>query len=323
MPQTLAGMPSNNRIYYQTMLLDRLTRKLRFKQLGKLSLNMPKRQGDTADWMRYSEIHVTDPNDYLTPETVVGSEQAIVSQVVQATVKQYTNYTVVGDKLEYVSRSPVLEDISEILGDHAAELLDTIIKVELDTTLPIQYANGKASLATTGAGDIMTVKEGFKASVGLGMDDVGPHEQGAYICVVSPAGKGDILNDTNKGGFVDVKQYTDPKMILKGEIGECYGVRYLESTNLTSTTTGTLDSARVWNNILLGEGCFGVARLGRENFEMNIKSSGPQSTNDPNNQINTVGYKFLGFVAKYLGGSGNGTSDRGRVIKAGSAFENA
>lgn len=323
MPQTVSSLPYNNRIYYQTMLLDRLTKMLRFKQLGKLSLNIPKRMGDTADWMRYSEVHVSDPTDYLTTEAVVGSEQAIVSQVVQATVKQYTNYTIIGDKLEFVSRSPVLEDVSEILGDHAAELLDCIIKAELEATLPAQYANSKANLAATGAGDIMTVKEGFKGAIGLGMDNVGPHEMGSYMCVISTAAKGDILNDTNKGGFVDVKQYTDPKQILAGEIGECYGVRYLESTNLTSTTSGTLSSARVWTNVLLGKGCFGVARLGKENFEMNVKSSGPQSTNDPNNQINTVGYKFMGFVAKYLGGSGNGTSDRGRLIYAGSAFENA
>lgn len=325
MPVTIQGSSNQaalNRIFYETRALDRLTKTLRFKQLAKMSTGIPKKNGDTVSWLRTGELHVTDPDDFKTTETIIGAEQAIVFGTVSATTSEYTNYAIVGDVTAFAGRTNTMDEVVDVMSDHAKELYDTICRNELQNTLPAQYANGKGSVGAILATDILTVKEGLRAHVGLSIDSVGPHESGSYVMVIHPACKGDIMNDTNAGSWVDIKKYTDGTPLLRGELGEAYGVRYMTSQNIFSAADGS-GGATVYRNIFMGAGCFGVARLGKDSFELNMKTSGENSTNDPNNQINTVGYKYLGLVAKYLGGSSNLTEDRGRVVYAGSQFFNA
>jgi N4-gp56 family major capsid protein len=322
MPVTIQGASNQtalNAIYYEEKSLDRLVRMLRFKQLAKMSTGIPKKSGDTVYWIRTGELHVTDPDDYATVETVVGAEQALVFTTVSKTVKEYSNYAIVGDITAFAGRTATMDEVVSALSDQAAELYDTICRNELQNNLPAQYANSLGSVGAITAGDILTVKEGLKAHIALAKDAVGPHESGAYVCVIHPASKGDVMNDTNAGAWVDVKKYVDPDPLLRGELGECYGVRYLTSQNIYSANDGS-GSATVYRNIFMGEGCFGMARLGKDSYELNMKTSDENTTSDPNNQINTVGFKYLGLGAKYLGGSSNGTKDRGRVIYCGSQF---
>lgn len=325
MPTTIQGVTNQtalNRIFYAAESLDRLTKTLRFKQLAKMSQNIPKKSGDTVSWLRTGELHVTDPNDYKTTETVIGAEQAVQFGTVSATCSEYSNHAIIGDVTVFAGRNNTMDEVVAVMTDHAKELYDTICRNELQSNLPAQYANGKGSVGALLATDILTVKEGLRAHIGLAKKSVGEHEVGSYVCVIHPASKGDIMNDTNQGSWLDVRRYDNATPLLRGELGECYGVRYMTSQNIYSANDGS-GSATVYRNIFLGEGCFGVASLGKNSYELNMKTSGENSTNDPNNQVNTVGYKYLGLVAKYLGGSGNLTEDRGRIIYAGSNYAGA
>lgn len=318
---TTSSMSGNLQIYYQKRLLDRLTKKLVMEPLGVDSLNIPKGAGATANWLRYAERHVTTTSSFLLGEGVVPTDSSITTGTLTATVLQYGNYAIVSDLLDWTARDPVKNSISDVLADEAAELVDTLIISNLDSNLPIQYCNGKGSLATTGVSDVMTVKEALKARVTLRKNYVPEHESGSYVCVIAPTAEGDILNDTNAGSFLDIHKYTDAAPAMNGEIGKAFGVRFMMSQNISSTATGTLAGATVYSNKFLGQGCFGVVRLGTDNVEMKMKSAGgSENTADPLDQINTIGYKLKGFVVKYLGGSGNQTSDRGLSIKGGSAY---
>lgn len=315
---TTTSMSSNLYLYYSKKLLDRLVKSLQLVPLGTFSLNIPRGYGKQAKWLRYAERHVSDPASFLLSEGVVPTDATITTNNVTATVQQYGNYAIITDMLDWTAIDPVTDSVMDVLADEAAELADTICRNELDSNLPNQFANNKPNLANTGSSDVMNAKEGLKAMITLKKQNVKPHEKGDYIAVVHPASIGDIFNDTNSGSYVDLRKYDQPEGILNGEMGKAYGVRYLESSNISSTTTGTLAGATVYSNLVLGRGCFGIVRLGKDNIEMHAYDKG--NTANPLNQVSTVGYKFLGFVAKYLGGSGNGTEDRGVRVRAGSAY---
>lgn len=318
---TSSSMSSNLEVYYQKRLLDRLTKTLVMEPLGVDSLNVPQGRGAQANWLRYAERHVTSTSSFLLAEGVVPTDSSITTGNITATVSQYGNYAIVTDLLDWTARDPVKNSVMDVLSDEAAELVDSLIITNLDSNLPDQFANGKGSLAATGASDVMTVKEALKARVTLRKNYVPAHESGMYVCVLHPTSEGDLLNDTNAGSLLDIYKYTKSETLMNGEVGKAFGCRFLMSQNITSTSSGTLGGATVYFNKFLGKGCFGVVRLGSSNVEMKMKSSGdPGNTSDPLDQINTIGYKLKGFVVKYLGGSGNQTSDRGLNIKAGSAY---
>lgn len=320
---TTTSMPANLYLYYSKVLLDRLTRNLVLDKLGQKSLNIPKGFGTQAKWLRYNERHVANPATFILSQGTAPTPVAIGTLNVTATVQQYGNFAIITDLLNYTAIDPVLEDVMGVLSDEAAELVDTIIKLELEANLPTQFANNKPNLANTGVNDVMTAKEILKAVVFLKKNSVKPHELGYYVSVVHPASGGDIQNDTNIGSFIDVYKYTDNKAIIdteKYKLGKVYGTEIWESENLSSTTVGTLAGATVYTNFLLGRGAFGTVRLGGENISTFIKGADTGGTSDPLEQVSTAGYKLLGFVAKYLGGSGNGTADRGRQIRAGSGY---
>lgn len=320
---TTVTMPANLYLYYSKILLDRLTRTLVLDKLGQKALNIPKGFGTQAKWLRYNERHVTTPSNFILSEGTAPTPVAIGTVNVTATVQQFGNFAIITDLLNYTAIDPVLEDVMGVLSDEAAELVDTIIKLELEANLPTIFANNKPNLANTGVNDVMTAKEILKGVVRLKKVSVKPHEIGSYVCVVHPASGGDIQNDTNVGSFVDVYKYTDARKIVdteKFKLGKVYGCEIWESENLSSTAVGTLAGATVFTNILLGKGAFGTVRLGAENISTFIKGADTGGTSDPLEQVSTAGYKLLGFVAKYLGGSANGTEDRGFQIRAGSGY---
>lgn len=317
---TSSSMSTNLWIYYDKKLLQRLTKSLVLEQLGLPSTKIPMGMGDTCKWLRYAERHATTPASFQLVEGVAPTEATITSYNVTAQAIQYGNWAAVSDKLEYTAIDPVIESIGDVLMDEAAELVDTIIRNELDTNLPNQFANGKATLVTTGVDDRMTTKEALKAATTLKKNNVKPMDRG-FVGIISPASMGDVKNDTNIGSWVDLNKYTaNDSALYNGEEGKAFGVRFLESSNVSSTTTGTLGSATVYSNLVLGKDCFGTVKLGSKNVEMIIKDAKDGGPAIPLNQYSAVGYKLLGFVAKYLGGASVGTSDLGIRVRCGSGF---
>lgn len=312
---------ANLYLYYVKRLLKVFDQTLQMYDLG-VKTPMPQGMGIQAKWLQYVRL-----NAATTPlvEGVPPLEETLTTLNVTSSVQQYGGFVKISDLLETTAIDPVVNSTLDRLGRQASLTLDTLILTELTGSLPNQFANNKASLAATGATDVMTAKEILKGVVTLKKALVTPHTGNDYVCVVHVTSGGDMMNDTNIGSWVDLNKYIDPSADrpFNGEIGKVYGCRVMESQNITSTTTGTLGSATVYANILLGEEPFGVVLLDGKSVQTFVKPIGSAGSADPINQIGTVGWKSLGFAAKYFGGqsySGGTTPDRGLQVRAGSSY---
>jgi len=313
---TTSTNAANLYLYYVKKLLTVFDQTLQMVPLG-LKTPMPRGFGTQVKWLSYVRL-----NAATTPlvEGVPPTEESLTTFNVTSNVQQYGGWVKISDLLEATAIDPVVNSALERLGKQGALTLDTLVLNELGANLPNQFANNKASLAQTGVNDVMTAKEILKAVVTLKKALVTPHTGNDYVSVVHVTSGGDMMNDTNIGSWVDLNKYIDPsaERPFNGEIGKVYGCRVLESQNIQSTTTGTLAGATVYANIVLGQECYGVVSLDSKNMQTFVKPQGSGGSADPINQVGTVGWKSLGFTAKYLGG-GLGP-ERGVQVRAGSAY---
>ena len=108
------------------------------------------------------------------------------------------------------------------------------------------------------------------------------------------------MSDTADGGWIDANKYTDNKPLLKGEIGEYAGVRFMTSSNV-KTGTGA-SSAVVHFGLIYGKDSYGVPEIGEGSAakpSIIVKPQGSAGTADPLNQRSTVGWKNM-FESKIL-----------------------
>jgi N4-gp56 family major capsid protein len=310
--------PQGVHTFYSKKLLSVLEQRLQMYALGVKAV-LPRNSGNMIQWLRYQRLA---PATTPLVEGIPPTENQLIQNSVIAAIQEYGDFVKISDLLEATAIDPVVESALEHLGRQGALTLDTIIINELVTTLPAQYANNKTSLATVGSSDVFTAKEILKGVITLKKNLVGPMVDDDYIVVAHSASLGDLMNDTNVGSWVDLNKYFDAaaKRPLKGELGKTYGARILESQNIPFTNVGTLGGATVYSNILLGEDAFGVVQLDGKSVQTFVKPVGSAGSLDPLNQVGTVGWKVLGFAAKYMGGVANGTSDLGVIIYSGSQF---
>lgn len=305
-----ANLPSE---YYRKKLLTIFDETLQLYKLGE-KMPLPKNSGKVVKWLSYVKLSA---NTTALTEGVVPSDTSLTTENITATVAQYGGYTKISDFLNDTAIDPVVESATERMARQGAITIDTLCRDELAANMQIQYANGKASLATTGSSDVVVAKELLKAAITLKKSAVLPKMGQDYVAVVHPACLGDIHNDTNIGGFNDITKYSDNTPLMNGEIGKAYGVRVMLSHNIGSTASGTLGSATVYSNLILGDECLGVVDLGGDNVKLITNKAGSAGSLDPLNQIGTVAWKAQ-FVAKYLKNSSG--VHRGVVLKAGSGF---
>jgi N4-gp56 family major capsid protein len=313
---TTSSNSSNLHLYYSKVWLDTLQPRLVLAPLGKPT-PLPKGNGKQVKWLRYSRIA---GNTSALSEGVTPSEGSFTTQNVTATISQYGDYVKITDLLDMTAIDPVIENVMELMGEAAAQTIEDLIVAELDANAAIQYVNARANANAILAGDVPVMKEFIRAMLTHKKNLVGKHKQGAYMVVLNPSHEYDLLVEQNVGGWLDVNQYSlsDQKNVSQAEIGKAYGMRFQTSDRMTSAAnTGSISVA---NSYVIGQEAFGVVQLDGKNFELIMKDRKSGGVANPLELFSTVGYKLPGFVAKYLGGSSNGTADRIITLKGASAL---
>ena len=203
-------------------ILKRAEAKLVHDQFGQ-KVMIPKGRTKTITWDRLSPLpKATKPlTEGITPK---GSTINITR--ITAQPQQYGNYVSYTDSFDFFKHDPSPEvlKMNELLARNAAETLDDITKDVLAAGTNVLYAGGAASRAAMTSG--LTVTDIRKAVNQLKRNKAVPFDDGYYVAIVHPDVVFDIQSDDN---WKKPHEYVDSKNIYKGEIGELYGVRFVET----------------------------------------------------------------------------------------------
>jgi len=293
------------RVYYDRVLLERLLPNLLWTMFGQPK-PMPQNEGQTVNFHGYESLAVatTELTEGVTPS---GSLLSMINFPV--TPKQYGDFVEISDKLDMTAPDPVLTNAAELLGEQAAETIDTLVRDVLAAATNVQYAGtGNTQTSEIAATDTLTATEIQKAvrtmhtnkirkitsivnaSTGVGTMPIAP----AFVGIVSAATLYDLKGET---GWLPVEQYASTQSLLPYEVGKLDEVRFVMTHNPIIEADAGSDSPAndVHNTIILGRDAYGIIQLqGVQNI---IKGFG--SGNDPLNQRATSGWKCY-FTAAIL-----------------------
>ncbi len=289
--QTYANLTAEQKTFYDRTLLSRLLPNLTFLKYGQ-KRPMPKNEGDKINFRRFNSLDV--PANSLT-EGVTPDGDNLSITAVTATVAQEGNWVRLSDKISMVGIDPVLTEAAALMGENAAETLETRCADVIFKGTSQQYAGGAASAAAIAAGKVVNSEEIKKAVRTLRNNNAKTMEGGYYIGFCDPSVAYDLQNDAL---WQDISKYNGAQNIMKGEIGRIHGVRFILTTmcptDATTATAGTLHKT-----LIVGKDAYGVVDVdGSSKPEIIIKPTGSAGTEDPLNQRASVGWKAMAVTVR-------------------------
>ena len=279
--------------YYDKKLIARLIPNFIHLQWGQ-KRPIPKNGGKHIDFRKFASLApaMTPLTEGVTPD---GNSITITN--VTATPSQHGDYVEVSDILDMVAIDPVVDEMTDVLAEQAADTLDQICRDILVTGTNVQYANGKTSRDAIAAGDNLTVDEVRKAVRTLKRNNAKPVDGRNYIAIVEPGTTYDLQSDEK---WEEPAKYAGSGQIFSGEIGRLYGVRFVETSNAKIFEEAGADGIDVAATIIFGKDAYGLVDVaGSGAVKTIVKPHGSAGTADPLDQRATVGWKAF-FTGKIL-----------------------
>jgi len=289
--------------YYSRSMLERGLPLLVHDLFAQLK-DIPKGNSNVIKFRRYGALAVaTTP---LTEGTTPGGSNLSITDVT-ATVAQYGDFVIMSDWLSMTSLDPVGTETSELLGEQAAQTIDTIIRDVLAAGTNVQYADAVTPASNTAsvqivAADKITEDElaisvrTLKNSNAQRITSMVSADRGynttpidaSYIAIVHPNTTYDLQAITN---FVPVEKYAGMAVKLPGEVGKIREVRFIESTHAKVKTGAGAGGINVYATLVFGKDAYGVTRISGESLRVITKALGSAGSADPLDQRATMGWK--------------------------------
>lgn len=243
-------------------------------------------------------------------EGVTPAGKKLANQDYTATLVQYGDYTTITDVVQDTHEDPVLQAAIEVLGEQAAQTIETIRFNILKAGTNVGYANGgaRASVNTvpTLAGQRVATtalnRQNGKKITNIVKSTPSYNTQpveSCYIGLCHPDNDSDTRGIT---GYINPKSYGTASP-MENEIGTVEQVRYLASTvfapfadaggakGTMRSTTGT--SADVYPILYIARDAYGIVPLkGKDSLTPMVVNPKPQA-GDPLAQRGTVGWKAM------------------------------
>ena len=253
---------------------------------------MPTGKGTTIEFRRYNSLAI--PNAPLT-EGVTPDGKALSISNITATVHQYGDYVTVSDVLDLVGKDATITETSELEGEQAALLMDTIVRDVLISGTTVQYANGRASRDAVLATDVMKAVEIRKAEKTLKKAGAKPFEDGYYHAIIDADQEFDLKEETTSNGFTEIAKYANTRALLKGEIGTLDKTRIKVSTNASTVNNEASTPVAIHRAVVYGRHAYGIVDLenGKGKPRIIVKRASESGTEDPLEQRNTIGWKNM------------------------------
>ena len=288
---TAEGLSPEMKPYYAGYLIDLAQPELVHDQFGQKH-TIPQNGGKTIRFRQFDPLpEMTTP---LT-EGVTPDGQSISVRALESTVRQYGSYVTLSDMLELTAVDNNILQATKLIASQAGRTLDTITREILNAGTVVQYADGsvasRAALTYTSAtvNHNLTVAAVKKAVRYLESQDA-RKIKGSYVGIIHPNVKFDLMNDPE---WKRPHEYKDTTELYTGEIGELYGVRFVESTRAKVFTGAGANGADVYATLIIADDAYGVTEVEGGGLQHIVKPLGSAGSADPLDQRSTVGWKAL------------------------------
>lgn len=286
--------------YYSDYLIDLAEPELVHDQFAQKH-PIPKNGGKTIEFRQY------DPLPEITTaltEGVTPDGQSLNVKKLEATVKQYGGYVTLSDLLMLTAIDNNLVQATKLIASQAGRTLDTITRDILNAGTVVQYADGKVTAranlvggsATESENNYLTVDAIKQAVRTLEAQDA-PKINGYYVGIIHPNVKYDLMKDPD---WKTPHEYVDTANVYQNEIGELYGVRFVQSSRAkvwskagTNKATGSAVTSNrdVYSTLILADDAYGVTDISGGGLQHIVKQLGSAGSGDPLDQRATVGWK--------------------------------
>ena len=311
--------------YSVVRLLKRALPYLHIEKFGQ-TYPLPTNSTQTAKFRRYYMVGATGtagPDAIysanfsipvaITPlvEGVTPTGSTLTNQDYTVQLYQYGDFMTMTDVIEDTHTDPILQQMTDILGESAASTVETLRFNVLKAGTNVFYANavaGRSSVITT-----ITLADQRRVTTGLNRQNAKKittvvastadfntkSVEASYMAITHPDLESDIRNMT---GFIPVASYGPHTSPFEGEIGSVEQVRYLTSTifapwadaggakGLLRSTTGT--SADVYPVLIFGRDAFGIVPLKGKSSMVPMVVNPKPAPGDPLGQRGTCGWKL-------------------------------
>jgi len=276
---------------------------------------MPKNKAETVKFRRpvpYAKSTVP------LAEGVTPASDSFGYEDVSCTLRQYGRWSELTDKIEDLCEDPVLQDMSMMLGECAAETIEAVLygvlragtNVFYDTaahtarnevTEPVSINRLRAVIRDLKRQKGKKLTKVLSASVNVGTSPITP----AYVAVCHTDLEPDIQALT---GFKSVEEYASGSPLCPEEFGAVHGIRFVTSPELepfagaggsVSDMLATGGNADVYPILIFAKNAFGTVPLkGKESIKPMVLNPNEPRGGDPLGQRGSVAFKtwFAGVI---------------------------
>lgn len=268
---------------------------------------LPTRSSKAVTFRRYNSLDATP--SALT-EGVTPTAKKLTATDVTASLTQYGDRVSITDTVLDAHEDPVLQEAVDVLGEQAAEMIETVRFNVLKAGSNVFYANGASRAEVNSAltlslqrrvtralkrQNARKITRAIESTPAYATQPVAP----AYVGLCHP----DLENDIRSmSGFTPVEQYGQLTP-FESEIGKVEDVRYVASTIFASFASaggaaGAMLSsgggkADVYPVLYLGRDAYGVVALKGEFAVTPLVVNPKPSDSDPLAQRGHVGWKAM------------------------------
>jgi N4-gp56 family major capsid protein len=271
---------------------------------------LPGNSTKSMSWRRYNALAI---NTTPLVEGVTPTSKKITHTDVTVTLAQYGEIVELTDVIADTHEDPVLKEYTGIVGEQAAQTIETVRFNVLKACTNKFYA-APGDIARTDVNDPLSAtlqkkivralkRQNAMMITGIVKSTPSFNTESILPAVIAYAHT-DVENDIrNMTGFIDVKDYGGTKG-MEGEVGAVGPVRYILSNIFTSypdaggakgtmvSTTGV--SADVYPVLYIAKNAWaGVALKGAFAITPIVLNPGKPSPSDPLGQRGYVGYKTM------------------------------
>lgn len=225
---TTDQMSAEMKTYYSDYLIDLAEPELVHDQFGQKH-PIPKNGGKTIEFRQYDPLP-----EQTTPlvEGVTPDGQSLSVKTITAEVEQYGGYVTLSDMLMLTAIDNNLVQATKAIASQAGRTLDTLTREVINAGTVVQFAEGQVEardeLYYTSEDDNCNLTvDAIKRAVRFLETQDAPKINGYYVGILHPYCKYDLMKDPD---WKNPHEYVDTENVYTNEIGELYGVRFVQSS---------------------------------------------------------------------------------------------